>query len=664
MKKKDKRSISARISERKQRKARLTIYGIIVLVSFVVYGNTLGHKYALDDVYVITQNNFTMQGLAGIPDIFSSDQFAGKYGDKKNIVVGGRYRPLSIFSFAIEYQFFGESPGISHFLNIVFFALTGIVLYLLFLKLFPGRKDQNPYLSIPFLTTLLFLVHPIHTEVVANIKGRDEIFALLGALYATLLTLRYLELRHRKYLIQSGFVFFLGLLSKENTITFLAIIPLTVYFFTEFKLRDIILSLVPLGIATVLFLAVRQAVIGGAALEIEKELLNNPFLDASFEERFATVFYTLGLYLKLLVFPHPLTFDYYPYHIPLMKWANWEVVLSLLVNIALLVVAVIGLKNKSKIAYAIWLYFIPLSIVANLLFPVGVFMNERFIYFSSIGFSFVVAWLLIEKLQPKMKNPENFKKLIYFGLGAIMLLYSVKTIARNSAWKDNETLFSTDIKTSSNSIKSNAGYAEILYHKGEEIKDQGERKKVLEQSIHYFQKSISIHPKYVNAMLLLANAWFEYNRSVDSTLHYYLRIAELKPNMYDVYRNLPVVIGSLKDPNKELDYYFKFLKINPDRADINHEIGLIYGKRKNDLDNAIEYLERASELEPGNIDIINDLGLAYGLSNQYTNALNTFLAALQFKPNDKQLHINIGLSYQNLGNEEKAKQYFAKAERL
>lgn len=664
MKKKEKRSISAQVKEQKQRKAQFVIYGLIVLVSFVLYGNTLGHEYALDDVYVITQNQFTMQGVAGIPDILSSDQFAGKYGDRKNIVVGGRYRPLSILSFAIGYQIFGESPGISHFFNIIFFAITGILLYLLLLKLIPPKEGQNPYLNIPFLTTLLFLAHPLHTEVVANIKGRDEIFALMGSLYATILSLRYLETRYRKYLIYSGIVFFLGLMSKENTITFLAIIPLSAWFFTDFKWKEILRSLIPLGVATVVFLLIRQMVIGGGSTEIEKELLNNPFLYATVGERFATVFYTLGLYLKLLVFPHPLTFDYYPYHIPLMHWGDWQVILSILLNFALLVFAVWGIFKKNKIAWGVWFYFIPLSIVSNLLFPVGVFMNERFIYFSSIGFCFVLAYLIVEKLQPKISKPATYRAVVYAGLGTVVLLFSIKTIARNTAWQNNETLFATDVVTSSNSIKSNAGYAEILYHKGEEIKDLDERKKVLEQSISYFQKSIAIHPDYVNAMLLLANGWFEFNRSVDSTLYYYLRIVKLKPTMYDVYRNLPVVIGSLKDADKELAYWLEFLEVNPDRSDLNHQIGLLYGKQKNDLPNAIKYLKRASVLDPTNTAILSDLGLAYGLSDRYDDALNVFISAFQFKPNDKTLCTHIGMTYQKLGNEEKAGQYYAKADKL
>ena len=668
MKKKDKRSISAKIAERKQRKATYTIYGLIVLVSFIVYGNTLGHQYALDDVYVIDQNQFTKQGLAGIPDILSSDLFAGKYGKGKNIVVGGRYRPLSLITFAMEWQAFAKdgkgNPGISHFINILLFALTGILLFILLKRLFPPKEGQNQYLAIPFLTTVLFMVHPIHTEVVANIKGRDEILALIGSLYTLILSLKYFDTKHTKYLWWSGLVFFLGMMAKENTVTFLAIIPLTAWIFTQHKLRTVLIGMLPLGIATVLFLAIRYAVLGGAATEIDRELLNNPFLYATTGERFATVFYTLGVYLKLLVFPHPLTFDYYPYHIPLMQWGDWQVLLSVLLNVALVALAIYGTIKKWKIAWALWLYFIPLSVVSNLLFPVGVFMNERFIYFSSIGFCFALAYFLVEKVQSRIAKPATYRALVVTSLGIIALAFTAKSIHRNMAWKNNEKLFATDIETSYNSIKSTAGYAEILYHKGEEVKDAKERKVLLKQSIGLFQKAVAIHPDYVNAMLLLANGWFEYDRSVDSTLYYYHRIVKLKPRMYDVYRNLPVVIGSLKNADKEIEYWNKFLEVAPDRADLNHNIGLTYAQKKNDIPTAISYLKKAVEKEPNNADALSDLGKAYGMVQQYQNALDVFLSAHQFNPRSKTLCQNISLTYQNLGNIEKAQEYANLASKL
>ena len=56
--------------------------------------------------------------------------------------------------------------------------------------------------------------------------------------------------------------------------------------------------------------------------------MNNPFLKIegnqwvpfSGAEKMATIFYTLGYYIKLLLVPHPLTHDYYPRHIDIMNW--------------------------------------------------------------------------------------------------------------------------------------------------------------------------------------------------------------------------------------------------------------------------------------------------------------------------------------------------------
>src|SRR5439155_10140020 len=118
----------------------------------------------------------------------------------------------------------------------------------------------------------------------------------------------------------------------------------------------------------------------------------------SFSERTATIFYTLLLYLKLLIFPHPLTHDYYPYHIPIMNWTNWAPLLSLFIYATLIVIALKGWKKKSMWSYAILFYLMALSIVSNFFISVGTFMNERFMYHASLTFCVVVAWILVKKL--------------------------------------------------------------------------------------------------------------------------------------------------------------------------------------------------------------------------------------------------------------------------
>ena len=78
---------------------------IAFILGFALYGNTLNHDYALDDAIVITKNEFTKQGFRGISNILAYDSFTGFFGKEKQLVDGGRYRPLSIITFATTSSF-------------------------------------------------------------------------------------------------------------------------------------------------------------------------------------------------------------------------------------------------------------------------------------------------------------------------------------------------------------------------------------------------------------------------------------------------------------------------------------------------------------------------------------------------------------------------------
>jgi tetratricopeptide (TPR) repeat protein len=640
------------------------LFGIIIIFTFLLYGNTIFNDYALDDSYVITQNDFTKKGFNGIIDILSKDFFSGryeKYGKNENIVTGGRYRPLSVITFAIEYQLFKENPHISHFINIILYAFTSIILFLVLQRLLTQYdKEQKWYLSVSFIATLLFIAHPLHTEVVANIKGRDEIMSLLGSLLTLLMVLKYHDSGRLKYLFYSFIYFFLGLMSKENTITFLAVIPLSVHFFSSVQIKKNLSVMIPAAFATLFFLIIRQSVLGTHTGEAEKELMNNPFLNAGYADRYATVFYTLGLYIKLLFFPHPLTFDYYPYHIPIINWTDLRAIIPLIVNIALVIYAFYGLKKKKIVSYGLWFYFAALSIASNLFFPIGVFMNERFVFASSIGFCIIIAYWLMLKLATAIKNTRLFTTVSIGLITIILVLYSGTTISRNTVWKDNKTLFRTDVITSSNSVKSNSGLGEILYHEGEKVTDINARKEILKESIKYLKKAVSIHPDYVNALILLANAYFEYNRNTDTTIMYYLRIIRVSPRFQDVYTNLPVVLKTIPDIDKRIKVYEEVYSLNPNRSDVCYELGVLYGKEKKDYQKAVFYLERSVSLQKTDGDIFNNLGMAYGMAGNLKKALENFQRAESLNPNSKQVLSNLAITYQQLGETQKARYYFEK----
>ena len=151
------------------RKRDIILKVIIVVFGFMLYANTLGHGYALDDTVTIWKNEFTQQGFAGIKDILSYDTMAGMFGKDMDEVAGGRYRPLSVVMFAIELEIFGKkteapdfsgdivaAPFVGHFFNVIYYCLLLLLMYHVLKKLFRNHKPRYWFLSIPFLTVMLF----------------------------------------------------------------------------------------------------------------------------------------------------------------------------------------------------------------------------------------------------------------------------------------------------------------------------------------------------------------------------------------------------------------------------------------------------------------------------------------------------------------------------
>lgn len=636
---------------------------IISVLCFIFYGNTLSNSYALDDTLVLTENKFTKKGMSGMEGIFAYDSFTGFFGEEKNLVAGGRYRPLSLASLAIETELFGLNPFISHLVNIIFYILTCFLFYLIMLSLLKESNKQW-YRSVAFLSMIIFLVHPIHTEVVANIKGRDEMMTLLGALYAMWLVITYSEnknnLLKNTMLSLSGLSFFLALLSKENAITFLAITPAALFVFRDMSFKRILALMFPSLLATVLFLAIRHKVLGVSISDPVSELLNDPFLSASLADKYATIMYTLGLYLKLLVFPHPLTYDYYPYHIKIVPWSNIAVIISSVLYVLMAVYAVWGTIKKKTSGFAILLFLASLSIVSNLLFPIGTFMNERFLFISSLGFAICFALALVFVVGKFIEKPR-FQLIVTSVLVLFIVSISCfKAVSRNKAWKDDLTLFTTDVTVSSGSAKSNCSAGGKLYEAAKDEPDSVKKLHMLDQSAFYLRRSVAIHPIYTDALLLLGNVLFEFEM-FDSTIYYYKRIVKRAPYYDKVYENLPIVLSRIHDVDFKIDTYEYFDSIKQNDYNINYQLGVLWGKEKGNISRAISYLEKAYKINPARKEATKDLGVAYGFSGRLNEALAMFQAALKITPNDDQIYYNIGITLSNMGKTNEANTFFSKA---
>lgn len=222
---------------------RNTLLFIVGVFSFLLFANTIPNDYNLDDELVTINHRLTSKGITSIPEIFTSPYYSDVAGNKYE------YRPITLSSFAIEHQFFGENPHVSHFFNVLLYVIICMLLFVLLSKLL---KEYNYIL--PLLITLLFVSHPLHTEVVAGIKNRDEILCLLGGLSSLYFSLKFTESKKWHHYILFIVFFGIGILSKRSILPFSIIIPLTLIFFTEIKIRSLLLISFPLVISSSLFL--------------------------------------------------------------------------------------------------------------------------------------------------------------------------------------------------------------------------------------------------------------------------------------------------------------------------------------------------------------------------------------------------------------------------
>ncbi len=622
---------------------------LIFIFAICLYANTLKNQWALDDAIVITDNMFTQKGAAGIADLFSKDTFYGFFKEegKAALVSGGRYRPLTPAIFAVVYQVFGKNPMVFHLLTVLLFALTCVVLHRTILLLLKNFRGEGFAILTAFLAAGLFAAHPVHVEAVANIKGCDEIVTLLGSLGALFLTLKAFDSGKIGYSLAAGGVFFLGLLAKENAATFVAVIPLALWFFRDGNFEKIAKNTAPLLVAFVLFFGIRSSVLKQSGSLFSKkdeplELMNNPFLKVENNlwvkftpgERLATITFTMGKYLQLLVVPQPLTHDYYPRHIDLKTFGDPLVLLIFLGHLFLLGYALFSIFQGQRTiwAFGILFYLLTLSIVSNLIFPIGTNMGERFLFMPSVGFCLVAAAFLVGLAK------FDFKKMaLPLGIfGAVILLFSVKTFTRNFAWYDDKTLFFNDVEISGRSAKIQNACGGVCCTEASQLpdeKDKPQRDELYRRAIGYLSKAIEIHPTYKDALLNRGIAYFHL-KNYDAAIADFRKADFVAPNDPKGKTNLGI---ALRDAAK------------------------FYGEQKGDLATALKFLKESEKINAADPETIRLLGVANGVSGNSAEAIRYFTKVTEIAPENASAWYDLGMAFGGAGNPAKAKELMEKA---
>ena len=593
--------VTARYDATRIKKISLAIF-IITCIAFIP---SLLNDYALDDFIVIVKNKFTQRGFAGITDILSRDTFAGMTEDNIMVLSGGRYRPLSVVTFAMEQSLFGDNPAISHFINLVLNALNGILLFRLLLA-FRTKIAAPHWLVISGCIALLYSLHPSHAESVINIKGRDDLLCLTFFLLGSIHLFKWSEKNSASFLAVSGLFYLLSLLSKESAITFVAVVPLFLYFFGNTEKKKIkIAGAVYLAIA-VIALGIRQAAAGSDPKGITEEILNNPFLGANANEKFATLILIPLFYLKLLFYPYHLSYDYNYNQFPLTTFSDWQVWLSLVIHVCLFVYALKTFREKSIFSFSILFYFITFSIFSNFLFNIGTPFADRFMYLPSLGFCMALIALGYRIFKSRISGYMPY--VLSTLLTIILISYLVRDFDRSFDWKDNNTLFLADVTSTPNSVKSqiNASLAYIDLASGQtgQVKDS-----LLNKAIPHLEKAMNIFPEFVNSYLNMG-VIYNWKGDFEQAEYWWKKAKEISPNN-----------GKLKEYEKVLSTHY-----------LNK--GLKYGT-EHKIDSAISSLLHALKYDSSNAELYYNLGGAYYTAQRYDSAGYFWQRSLQLNPADE-----------------------------
>lgn len=265
-------------------KKKVTLFVILLLaLNLLLYIATVDYDFLKDDYRLILEN----------PRIKDFDSFIHSIGSKFFAFPDYPYlhywRPVSMFSFYLDYQIWGVNPSGYHLTNVLLNTLNGLLIFFIFLGV-----SNKPLFS--FLTAGFFSIHPAHVEAVAWISGRTDLLGALFIFSAILFFIRFLQKRSWHAYFLTSLFFILALLSKENAVLFpllamALVLTLPLLRGQQMKLKHLWLTL-PLWVVDVIYMFLHNHFSG-----VRDVLANFSFADV------LTMIKTVGVYTKITLLP-------------------------------------------------------------------------------------------------------------------------------------------------------------------------------------------------------------------------------------------------------------------------------------------------------------------------------------------------------------------------
>lgn len=408
-----------------ERRRTAAILSIIVVAALLPYLNALANGFAFDDAYII-QTNARVHNLRAWRDIWLTPYWPSLGREL------GLYRPLTIFMFGVEWFVGGGARWPFHLVNLCLHATASVLVFMLLVRLGAARIPA-------LLGAIVFAVHPLHTEAVANMVGQAELSATCFVLVACLVHAGRPEGLQVSWprRIAMALLYAVALLAKESAVVLPGLlvlidcvqrrIPLDVRGFRAY-VGALSMPIFLLVAVLVAYLAVRYQALGGALVGVDA----GPSFPYLKEHRVLNAFRAFPEYLRLLFWPADLTVDY----VPATVFAVTSFTLMSVVGLALLVVLtalMLGTPWAPVVGAAPAWFLISISPVSNIFFPIGVLIAERTLYLPSIAVSIVVAFAATTLAATATAKGRRMAALVF---ACAILAMGVRTWVRNPDWKN------------------------------------------------------------------------------------------------------------------------------------------------------------------------------------------------------------------------------------
>lgn len=541
---------------------------------------------------------------------------------------GSDYRPVPKIFYALQSEFFGPNPHISHFIQSVVYALSCSFLFLFLSYLFSSVSWL-----LPFTASLLFSAHPIHSEVVAGLKNMDELMSFFFSCLILFFFIRWYRENKWTCFFLAALLIPFAVYSKVSSAVLILWVPLLLWYVhapIQWKKWLTATAVTAVMITLLLWFSGKFIIQQHAADEVARKVqfLENPLSGSKDIALYIGMsLSSLWFYLHKLVYPYPLSWFYGYNTIPMEKpWMPLPL-LSFFIYAGLFAFAVYGLKKYRILSFSILLFLTGIAPFSNIAGLVPGIVGERIAYFASLGFCLAVAFLLLKVSGMDIQKTSSKLKISFVvPLSVILLLYAKIIISRNGDYKDNLTLYAKDVTVVDHSFMAHHAYAMQLQIDYQASGASPDKQWMIEKALEEYEKANKI-----------------YGNSMEGQM----RVGE-------------ILSANFRKPAEALPYFRKATEIDSSSSPAYFGIAFCYSLM-NKNDSAIACYKKSIRLDSRNLQAWENLAVTFSRMQMNDSAIVYNRKLLEQNRNSENGNANAGYFYKNLGKADSARYYFQKA---